>query len=167
MTDLASPRFLALAAVAALGCGGSDGSDGQASYGDDPADQQLPARGSTDALDWLEAGFYLDWQCEPEPHAARALSPHGTNRVCNNDALRDAAGSGSFPIGAASVKELYDGDDIRLFALYRKVSSGEGGDTWYWYEGSRGDTAANGEGEGVCVGCHSRAPRDYVFTIVP
>lgn len=152
-----------LVTIACVSCS----SDGDPSYGDDVGDRQLPARGGDDMPVWLAAGHYLDWECEPEPHEARAPSPHGTNRICNNDALHQADGTGAFPIGAASVKELYEGDDIRLFAVYRKVAEGEGGDTWYWYEGREGDVVANGEGESGCTGCHAGAPRDFVFTVVP
>ncbi|MGH9886004.1 MAG: hypothetical protein ACREBE_10775, partial [bacterium] len=80
---------------------------GPDSFGDDLTDPELPARGTADAPVWLAAGHYRQWHCEPTPHSARPPSPHGKNRICNNDALH-VAGSGDLPAGAASVKEIYD-----------------------------------------------------------
>ena len=139
----------------------------KASYGDVMTDPQLPPRGSSDIHDWLEAGHYLTWTCESAPHPRRLGSGHGPNRICSNDLLRDSTGDGPYPVGAAAVKEIYDsGGRIAVYAVYRKVTDGGGGDSWYWYEGSRGDTVANGEGEDTCTDCHNAAPRDFVYTVV-
>lgn len=142
--------------------------DGPASYGDEVADVQVPPRGSADVQTWLEAGHYLTWTCEAAPHPARPGSGHGANRICSNTALTLAAdGSGSYPVGAAAVKEIFSSAGaIRQYAVYRKVEEGAGGDSWYWYEGLGDDIVANGEGDGTCTGCHSRAPRDFVYTVV-
>ena len=139
---------------------------GPDSFGDDLTETQLPARGTSDAPAWLGAGYYRQWHCEATPHPARAPSPHGRNRICNNDALH-AAPAGDFPAGAASVKEIFDGDGIATYAIARKLTDGTGGDAWYWYEGNPGKTYANSEGADNCTGCHTRAPRDFVFTVVP
>jgi hypothetical protein len=147
---------------------GSGCDDGLESYGDDVQDVQVPPRGYRDLRAWLAAGHYLTWHCEPERHASRAPSPHGQNRICNNDVLHAAADDAPFPVGSASVKELFNGaGEIRLFAVYRKAEVGTGGDSWYWYEGFGDDVAANGEGETSCTNCHKRAAHDYVFTVVP
>lgn len=149
-----------------IACTGND--DLGVSAGDDLADPQLPARGSEDVLTWLRAGLYTSWHCELEPHPPRMPSPHAQNRICNNDALQLAAdGAGPYPVGSASVKEIYGDTGVRLFAVYRKVEAGGGGDTWYWYEGIEGRTDTNAVGSDRCTGCHSRAPRDFVYTIVP
>jgi hypothetical protein len=142
---------------------------GPESYGDPVDDPQVPARGFDAIQDWISAGYYLAWHCEPEPHPRRSPSPHGAmNRICSNDALAAASGTGPFPVSAAAVKEVYGSSGgIVGYAVYRKVSDRGGGDSWYWYEGSRDDVAANGEGESSCTGCHGAAPRDYVFTVVP
>ncbi|MEJ7602627.1 MAG: hypothetical protein WKG01_32345 [Kofleriaceae bacterium] len=141
--------------------------DGDASYGDELTDPQLPPRGSEDVVTWLEAGHYLAWNCEPEPHPARPPGAHGRNRICTNNALSTAPSSEAFPVGAAAVKELVNAaGGIELHAVYRKVTEGTGGDTWYWFEGAPGDVIANGEGHDKCVGCHGGAPRDFVFTVV-
>jgi hypothetical protein len=139
---------------------------GPASFGDDLTDPQLPARGTADAHAWLSVGYYRQWRCEPTPHSARAPSPHGTNRICNNDALHMAT-SGDFLPGAASVKEIYNGDDIVSYAIARKMTDGPGGDAWYWYEGNLDKTYANSDGADNCTGCHAAAPRDFVFTVAP
>jgi len=140
---------------------------GQASYGDDLDDPQIPARGARDMGEWLARGFYRVWTCEPTGHEARPPSPHGRDRICNNDALHGST-TGSYPAGSASVKEFLDGQGgVVGYAVYRKVDESSGGDGWYWYEafGSSVSTA-NGDVE-ACTRCHSRAPREYVFTQVP
>lgn len=145
-----------------LGC--SD--PGPASTGDPVDDPQVPPRGSVDITTWIAERYYESWDCEAAPHAPRSPSPHGSNRICLNDALVGATGDGPYPVGAAAIKELYDGDQIALYAVYRKVTDGEGGNTWYWFEGTADDVIANGEGDSTCVGCHSGAARDFVFTPV-
>jgi hypothetical protein len=138
---------------------------GPGTFGDDLTDPQLPARGTSDAQAWLAAGHYRQWHCEDARHPARAPSPHGANRICNNDALHTTL-SGDFLAGAASVKEIYNGDAIVAYAIARKLSDGPGGDAWYWYEGNPNKTYANSEGADNCIGCHARAARDFVFTVV-
>jgi hypothetical protein len=155
-------RFSTLLVAILCACG----DPGPTSVGDPLDDPQLPPRGSTDIVTWLEAAHYNTWQCEPEPHDARPRSPHGRNRICSNDLLASSTGDGPFPVGAAGVKEIFDGSSISLYAVYRKVADGTGGNTWYWFEGDRGDVIANGEGDSTCTGCHGGAPRDFVFTIV-
>jgi hypothetical protein len=142
--------------------------NGAASFGDDLTDPQVPPRGTSDVQDWLAAGYYQAWRCEAEPHPSRSPSPHGQNRICNNDALHAAPAGTAFPIGAASVKEIYAGGDaIVTYAVSRKITDGSTGDNWYWYEGNPGKVYANSEGADNCTSCHSQAPRDFVFTIVP
>lgn len=139
---------------------------GQASFGDDLADPQRPARGASDTGAWLEQGFYQTWTCEAEPHAARPPSPHGTDRVCNNDLLHGSA-SGAYPVGSASVKEIFDdAGRISGHAVYIKVSDGVGADGWYWYEAFGGEVATANPGSDNCTSCHTRAPRDFVYTHV-
>jgi len=146
-------------------CGGDDDTTPGA------LDPQLPPTGATQVQAWLEAGLYLDWRCEAAGHDARAPSPHGRNRICNNDAL--VAGSGPFAVGAASVKELLgSGDAVIGHAVYRKNAAGTDGSNWYWYEDMNGTVAVDGTGgsgvaKDVCVDCHSHAERDFAFTIVP
>jgi hypothetical protein len=154
-------RSILVLAIAFAGC--TD--DGPDSFGDDLADPQLPARGTGDARAWLAAGHYQSWRCEAAPHAGRPPSPHGRNRICNNDALRP--GAGDFPVGAAAVKEIYDGSAIVGFAIARKLVAGASGDGWYWYEATPDKVYANSEGAANCTACHAGAARDFVFTVVP
>lgn len=153
---------LVLVAALASACAGPG------SFGDPIDDPQVPPRGHEDLQTWIAGGFYMQWHCEPAPHPRRPPSPHGAmNRICSNDALSAATGDGAFPIDAAAVKEVFgDSGAINAYAVYRKITERSDGDSWYWYEGSRDDTAANGQGERSCVNCHSRAPRDFVFTVV-
>jgi hypothetical protein len=151
--------------AALVGCG-----DGPTSVGDpidDPVDDpQVPPRGTDDVMTWIESGHYLAWSCEVERHPPRPGTGHGTNRICSNDTIVGSTGDGPFPVGAAAVKEVYSGDAIGLYAVYLKVDTAAGGESWYWFEGNRSNVIANGEGDATCTGCHSRAPRDFVYTVV-
>lgn len=134
-------------------------------------DAQTPPTGEANVESWLAQKMYNAWKCEPAPHAPRPPSPHGSDRICSNDLLSKHEGGGEYPVGAAAVKELYDGSSIVGYAVYRKVGAGHGGESWYWYEKIRGGlnadgTGGSGEPKDVCVSCHAGAPNDFVFTQV-
>lgn len=158
---------LGVVTLSLLGCGGETNS------GSNNSDPQTPPTGRANIEQWLAQGFYTSWHCETAPHAARPPSPHSQNRICSNDLL-SRAGPGEYPVGAASVKELYSGSTVTGYSLSRHTSAGTTGNTWYWYErvGSSGP-GADGNGVGVCVGCHQGAGsdaahsgHDFVYTQV-
>ncbi|HET9623980.1 MAG TPA: hypothetical protein VFP84_21560 [Kofleriaceae bacterium] len=142
---------------------------GPPGVGDDLTDPELPARGLDDIQTWLAAGYYKAWACELVMRPMRSPSPHGYARVCNNEVLHAAisAGSGQFPVGAASVKEEYEAGKLVGFAVSRRLDDGADGNAWYWYERNAEGTFANSAGSGNCTGCHGDAKRDYVYTLVP
>lgn len=168
-TSLALSALLIFAAA----CGDSDPAASPDAGTDAASEAQTPPSGAAAVQAWLTAAHYQSWHCEAAPHPARAPSPHGRNRICNNDALHGSTGTGPFPIGAASVKELLDASDqIIGYAVYRKDAEGTDGANWYWYEDMNGQVVADGNGGSgtartICVDCHSHAPRDFVFTIAP
>jgi hypothetical protein len=127
-----------------------------------PAASQIPPQGRRLLDPWLAAGHYKSWRCEVGVMNPRAGSPHGRVRICSND-LASRHGSGPYPVGAASVKEIYYGNRIGVFAVSLKVAPGTGGSTWYWYE----QNDMEGVGAPGCAGCHSRADRqggnDHVY----
>ncbi len=156
--------------------GGCPGKEAGCPSPSTPGDMQTPATGTAANIDaWIAKGDYKAWHCEAAPHTARSPSPHGDNRICSNDLL-SAHGTGEYPVGAASVKELYDTANTKImgYTMARKMSAG-GGDTWYWYE-VNGGVVANGLGKAgtsagsICVGCHSKAEmhggHDFVYTQV-
>lgn len=145
-------RLLLLPLLAACGVDPGPTYEGEAL--DDP---QLPPRGDAAIGPWLEAGYYLDWACEPERHGAGPRGAHRDNRICTNAVLAAAEG-GPFPVGSVSVKELYDGSSIRGFAVGRKLDEG-----WYWYERDGSTLYADSTGAGLCADCHEDAPEDNVF----
>lgn len=168
------------------GGGGAGGGGGMTAGGD----AQTPPQGATALEAWLATGVYKQWDCEPEPHAARSPSPHGFNRICTNSAIAvNAAGTDDWPVGAAAVKEIFESatDTAPIgYAVYLKTKADSaGGANWYWYEGQPGhaDVVIDGMGDSglpmtVCVGCHSAAGadaahlptpggRDQVYTPVP
>jgi hypothetical protein len=138
---------------------------------------QVPPQGYAAIDPWLDAGSYTDWNCQATPHAPDPVSPHGPNRICSND-LASAHGTGEYPVGAASVKELWDAEMTTVvgYDVASKVSTG-GGEAWYWYEQIPPGTVfpgvdidsngvvADGLGDGgqeltICVGCHQGAGID-------
>ncbi|MBA3398103.1 MAG: hypothetical protein H0T89_36090 [Deltaproteobacteria bacterium] len=138
-----------------------DGVDAMVATGD----PELPPTGHPALKAWLADGHYLAWACEDAPHPARPPGAHGTNRICSNAALT-ASATGTYPVGAASVKELYRGTEISGYAVGLKVSTGTDANSWYWYEAFGDSVVADRIGQSLCAGCHEDAPRDYVFTHV-
>jgi hypothetical protein len=155
-------RLFLLAYLLGAACGEVD----ETEYPEEAGDPQLPPRGPNTLKAWIETGAYLTWNCELTGHPARPGSPHDRNRICTNDALSNAP-DGPFPVGAASVKELLDGDRIDGYAVMRKVEAdSRGGEGWYWWEAFGDDVKFAAHGIGVCVDCHKDAPRDFAFTVV-
>lgn len=157
---------LALLLLFASACGGS------ASELPPPppldANDQTPPTGSQEALDaWLAAGSYKAWACEPVRHDAGNGSGHSASRICTNTKQSTHTSTGAFPVGAASVKELYDGDVLEGYAVYVRAADGDGGEKRFWYERIGTSVIALGFGHTTCIGCHSGAPKDYVFTVAP
>ena len=156
--------------VTTVGCGGTAASD-DGSQGSDLGDSQTPPRGRALIEPWIAQRFYTSWKCEPEPHAASPFGAHGRNRVCSND-LASGAGPGEFPVGSATLKEVYSGADVFGYSVSRHTSAGRSGNTWYWYERiGAGGAITDGQGSSACVGCHQlagnqRQGHDYVYTQV-
>ncbi len=112
--------------------------------------------------------------------AAKESSVHASNtahgsrvRVFINTALDQSlsASAAVHPMGAASVKELYesDGTTLRGWAAMVKVEDGNDGSNWYWYENASTDSNSPIEGKGnrTCTGCHFEGGRDYFRTTYP
>lgn len=133
------------------------------------AAEESPPTNSAELLPWLEAGEYLTWAAESEPHVS--AGPHGTVRTFINGALLASfeAGLAAHPQGAASVKELYTaGGQPDGWAVMVKVQpDSAGGAGWYWYELLGGDVYADGTGVGLCTGCHGGGGVDLVLTPFP
>lgn len=159
------PSFLPDGGQKADLAGGVSG-DMASSTGDDP---QTPPQGGAALTSWLQAGYYKSWHCEAAQHPAGLHGAHGANRVCSNNVLAAAGTTGEFPVGSASVKELYSGTNVVGYAVSLRIKTGPTGDSWYWNENGFG-----GVGVGGCTGCHSLAGsggtyygRDFVFIRVP
>jgi hypothetical protein len=165
-------RLLAAAALLMWGCGG--GSDPppapppvDAAADADPGTPQRPPVGQAALEAWLAQAFHQAWTCEDRIFPPRLTGTHGRHKICSNQAML-ASTSGPYPVGAASVKELYTTtDQPNGFAVGVKVEEGPGAHTWYWYErrGTSPSARPLAEGVGVpdCAVCHGTAPRDYVF----
>jgi hypothetical protein len=180
-------------ASALSGCGSSNAGAGGASSTSSTStgtssggNAQTPPMGGTAVEAWLAEGDYKQWACEAAVHAARSPSVHGFNRICSNSAIStNATGTGSWPSGAAAVKELYasltdttpDG-----YAVYLKTAAAsDNGASWYYYERVPLDSTAPHDANGVvadglgasgpplttCVACHSAAGSDAAHTPSP
>ena len=162
VTGHKSASSFALLGVLSLGClqlgCGPDMGQGPGPSG--PGDAQTPPAEGT-ALDaWLLTGAYKSWACESGPMSPRPNGAHGRNRVCSNDLAHMNSG-GEYAVGAASVKEVFDGGtQIIGYAVSRHTKAGQTADTWYWYEKSGGRALADGVGPALCNGCHSAAGTD-------
>jgi hypothetical protein len=150
---------------------------------DDKGDAQTPPQGRQAVEEWLTAGMFKSWAAEPAIHESRSPSPHGFNRIWSNELIaNNAAGTGTWPEGAAAVKELYasatDPTPVGV-AVYLKLSSDSaGGANWYWYERVPSDspaphdangvvadgTGGSGPAKQICVGCHAGAGSDAAHT---
>jgi hypothetical protein len=135
----------------------------------DPGTPELPPMGQASLEAWLMAAHHRSWACESTISAARLNGAHGRHRICSNRLLVESTGSGTYPVGAASVKEMYDQrDQPNGYAVGIKVAPGAGASTWYWYERTgRSATSrpvADKIAEKICgPDCHAAAPRDHVF----
>jgi hypothetical protein len=140
-------------------------------------DEETPPTGDAATVKaWLDTKAYAKWACEPAPHPGRAGTGHSANRICSNGLL-SRHGAGEYPVGAASVKELFDANGtLNGYALLLKTKPG-GVESFYWYENIGASVIANGQGDSgsaksVCTGCHDGAGKngqtghDGVFTQV-
>jgi hypothetical protein len=168
--------FLSLSLIGLFAaCGGSDSNSD---------DQTPPTSGRVDVEQWLKDASYKTWTCEPAIHASRAPSPHGFNKICSNDLIVNAAtGTGTWPKGAAAVKEIYASLTATTptgYAVYLKTNADSAdGANWYWYERVPSDSDAPhdpttgvvadgmggaGTAKSICVGCHAAAGMDASHT---
>jgi hypothetical protein len=128
----------------------------------------VPPQGEESMKEWLAAGDYKNWHCEPEEHAPRPPSPHGVNRICSNGTLSENAEDDPYPKNSAAVKELWEGGSVKGYAVYLKIKDeSEGGAGWYYFEESvEGVTVAEGIGSAgsaereLCASCHQAAGKD-------
>lgn len=175
MTVCASALSLVLMATACEAPAGEGEGEGE-------GELDIPPTGAEAVGDWLATGRYLEWDCEADVHAPRAPSPHPRNRICSNPLLASSLPGEGIPVGAASVKEIYnegDDDTIVAWAIGVKVADGDETDpaSMYWFEGDGvNEAAADGLGDSggiaqnVCYDCHSHGPeaggQEQFFTIV-
>jgi len=87
---------------------------------------------STELFAYLQAGSYLGFVAEPAVHAS--AGPHSQVRSFFNPILADslAANNSEHPIGAASVKELHNGQGLLGWAVTVKTQAGAAANSWYF-----------------------------------
>lgn len=151
--------------------GTAGGASGGASSGAAPAldapDQEQPL------VAFLNAKQYSGWAKEGDYHPS--TGPHGDAvRVYYSPkaAQAIAANAGTFPAGAAAVKELTSGGSLYGWSVWVKVQDAtDNGNGFYWYElihqgGGKDSVYGNARGSGDCVGCH-QAGKDYDLSTLP
>jgi hypothetical protein len=107
--------------------------------------------------------------------AITAERPHGDQKVFMNDLLADSvtADDEEHPVGSMAVKELYEGTDLKGYALMFKIKAGASADTWGFYEILGGDDFSDDEPEILkagatgCAGCHVADTKDFIKSDVP
>lgn len=106
---------------------------------------------------------YMNWKAEAAAHPS--TGPHGRVRTFVNDVLAAswAANTTVHPLGAASVKELYSGNDVIGWAVLVKTAMDQGARNYYWYEIINGGVVADGNDVPLCSNCHGGG-EDYVLT---
>lgn len=147
-------------AAGQAGMGGMGGTGGTGGMGGDNGGA-VPTSGA-ELFPWLQANKYASFEAESGQHAS--TGPHGGKvRTFLNPILFDALKNGStnFPVGAASVKELWgNGSKLLGWAVFVKTHADSmGGNGFYWYEiyntADPTNPVADGNGVGLCTGCHS------------
>jgi hypothetical protein len=153
-------RTSLLATLAAIGCDPAPGSEIACDPGDAPTDAVSDEVAPDDpaALQaWLVADAYAGYLAESGVHGS---ATHTSVRTYVNRRLAEslATCASPHPVGATAVKELYDGDDLRGWAVMVKTQPAHGAGAWYWYEvfdvTAGGEPAVAGQGDGTCTGCH-------------
>jgi hypothetical protein len=145
----------------------SSSADGSASADSGPTRGELAPTDPAELLPWLQRGEYLEWTAESGIHLSEG--PHGGDVLTFvNTALLESLDSGAteHPIDAATVKELYDDDDVVGWAVMVKVATGTGGATWFWYERVGSSVYAAETDVELCYGCHEDGT-DQILTPYP
>lgn len=134
----------------------------------------LDAPDSEQALLAFIAGKqYVGWAHEADYHVS--AGPHGDHvKVFYSPKAAAAltAKAGTFPAGAAAIKELSSGFSVYGYAVWVKVQDAtDNGNGFFWYEiihqgGGQDSIYGNARGSGDCVGCHS-AGKDYDLSTEP
>jgi len=135
---------------------------------EDTTNPERPPTSASAIETWLDEGYFQDWRKEPAVHPSDG--PHGVVRSYFNASLTSslAAEAALHDVDAASVKELFesDGETLEGYAVMVKVTDGDSGDDWYWYERIGTRIVADGTGASGCTGCHS-AGVDFVRSALP
>lgn len=169
-------NVLAILVAGTVGCGADAGTTAESVRGPRHA-------GATSVLDapddepslvaFLAAEEYAGWAKEADYH--ESAGPHGKSvRVYYGPLAAQAllTGAGTFPKGAAAVKELESGGSVYGWSVWIKVEDAtDGGNGFFWYERVQKDDAGvavygNARGSGDCVGCH-RGGMDFDLSTLP
>lgn len=155
-----------------VSCGSNSSSDDPKT----PSEDNTPITGGEGILadtsksglkSFLTDGKYKDWTKDAAVHQDGNSGPHGKVRIYFNDLMVEAfeQNKTEYPVGSASVKELYanDGTTLQGYAVGIKVTTGTKADSWLWYEGFNPSLDQYyGKAISPCSSCHAKAV-DAVF----
>jgi hypothetical protein len=158
MARISKAAVASIVAVGLVSCGDAPNRDPFDATADATA---APPAEPAAIYDWLQSGDYRDWDHAPGISAGLNQTGH---RVYLND-LADRPGS---QIGAAGVRELYDGTSQAArqigWSVVIKTHDDrlEPAQNWYFYETFDLDDAdafaIAGHAANGCVACHSSTP---------
>lgn len=154
-------------ALVLVGCSSEGSPAGPGGGKELPTGSDLPAD-PADFGAFLAAERYNDWDCEPELHPSQEPSPHGMNRICQNDIASAALdGEGNWPVGTAFVKEQFNAaGELGAISVSVRESDAEGSAGWRFYREANGAVTNNNTGQFFCTNCHDGADRDFVWSTV-
>ena len=122
---------------------------------------------------WLVAGHYKAWHHESKRHESAGPHPVEVQTYVSPSLHATLATGGPHAVGAAAVKELYNGDGKHTgWAVSVKVDAdSKEGRGWYWYEvfatTEKAKPAYDGKGKQLCRDCHTEGGIDQVLIPFP
>ncbi|CAN5429045.1 hypothetical protein BH11BAC1_BH11BAC1_12950 [soil metagenome] len=133
---------------------------------DDNADSALFNEVHANGYSYYQSGVTLTGAPE-SPHGSFKLRFNGT-ALAALDSTGELPSGETFPNGSILVKEIYNGNDLDLYAVMKKdPSNGNAGSGWIWAEFKTDGSASfstGKKGDG-CISCHSGGlNRDLVRT---
>lgn len=139
------------------GCGSDTGADPDANAIAAGNDGRAIAATKEGITTFILSGDYMAW--EKEAGVRDAIRSHGGRaRSYFNATYLQARRTDTYPMprGAMAIKELYSGSSISGYAAAVKTRSGDGADTWTWYETTGlPEVKYFGVANPTCEGCHS------------
>ncbi len=126
---------------------------------DPDADNKMYSEITASGFTYYQSGNILS-AASPSPHGSFKLRFNSTAAAALDSTGELPAGN-TFPNGSVIVKDIYNGTDLKLYAVMKKdPGSSNSGSGWLWAEfNTDGSTvfSTGKKGDG-CISCHSGSP---------